>query len=257
MKSILTLAAACVFLVSCGSSGSLPSKPNYRQPTTANKKKVYKPQGEWEIRSANDLTPLVKLGASVSEKSGVLIVDLKGITIDGSKQKGDGGQNERQTPLFRARTPLVMKNGFITNNKNAATYYAPNSGVDRITWTNIGEDAVATADGAKNFSVTNCEFLNDKDGDKSIQLNEADGAVVRNNMVYGGITGARIGKYDYSSKNDSASAGGNKFIGMDTAWNVGEVELVITGKNEYTNVNKPFVATKGAKIKNADGKVYN
>jgi hypothetical protein len=184
-----------------------------------------------------------------------LVVDLKGAIIDGKKQDGDGGQGERQTPLFRARVPFILKNGFIKNNKNAATFYASNSGVKSMTWLNVGEDAVATADNAKNFVVQNCEFLNDKSGDKSIQLNEADGAEVHNNLVYGGITGVRVGKYDYVTKTDKANGGGNEFVGVDTAWNLGEMILDIQKQNGYEYVDLPFKTTNGGKVLNADGKV--
>jgi hypothetical protein len=125
----------------------------------------------------------------------------------------------------------------------------------KITVIDIGEDAVATADGAKNFLLQDCEFSGA--ADKSIQLNEADGAKVIGNTVYGGITGARIGKYTYSQKSDRAECSRNTFLGVDTAWGVGEVTLVVTGKNKYKNVRIPFKTTGGAKIKNADGNVEN
>lgn len=215
--------------------------------------KVYKPKGEWNIRSTADLAPIKKLGAKTTTKNGVTTVNLNGIILDGSNQKGSGNQSEDQTPIFRARIPLVVENGFINNNKNAATFYKPNSGVRNIVWTRIGEDAVATYDGAKNFFVDGCEFSGAVD--KSIQLNEASGAKVVNNTIVGGITGARIGKIDFSSSKDIAECGGNTFIGVDTAWGVGKVKLVVTEKNKYTKVRLPFSITNGAKIENADGKV--
>lgn len=248
-KSILLiplLFAACV-------STSLPPVPKHNKPSG----KTYKPKGEWQIRGEKDLEPITKLGAKVSKSGNVLVVDLQGLTLNGANQKGDGGQSENQAPLFRARVPLIVKNGFVKNNKNAATFYAPNSGVEKITWLNVGEDAVATYDGAKNFSVINCEFINNKKGDKSIQLNEADGALIKGNLVYGGITGARIGKVSYSSSKDLAVCENNEFIGTDTAWNVGKVKLEVKKDNKYTNVRLPFKVTNGGQIKNADGKVEN
>jgi hypothetical protein len=228
--------------------------PSHRIPDSL--ARIHRPVGEWEIRGIGDLDSLIRnTGASVAATNGILVVDLKGAIIDGKKQDGDGGQGERQTPLFRARVPFILKNGFIKNNKNAATFYASNSGVKNMTWLNVGEDAVATADNAKNFVVQNCEFLNDKDGDKSIQLNEADGAEVHNNLVYGGITGVRVGKYDYVTKTDKANGGGNEFVGVDTAWNLGEMILDIQKQNGYQNVDLPFKTTNGGKVLNADGRV--
>lgn len=249
MKATVYLVFLAVSLVftGCVSTGrpSLPEKPSFRVPT---KRVVVKPKTDWTIRGQEDLKILIDKGATVKRVGKVLVVDLKGLTIDGSNQKGSGNQDENQSPLARVRTPVMFKNGFIHNNKNALTFYAPDCGVDNITWTKIGEDAIATADGAKNATINNCEFINDGDGDKSIQLNEADGAVVTNNLVYGGITGARIGKYAYSQRNDLAKAGGNTFIGQDTAWNVGEVRLMITKKNTYRSVGNKFVGTNGARI---------
>jgi hypothetical protein len=253
--NLLLLLLLPFFFVSCVSLGrpTLPEKPKHREPAKGSK--TYKPVGEWEVRNLNDLKPAVAQGATATMKDGVITLDLKGNKIDGSKQKGDGGQSEDQTPMLRARVPLIVKGGFVENNKNALVFYAPNSGVVQMTWLNIGEDAVATHDGAKNFLVDGCEFLNSGNGDKSIQLNEADGAIVRNNLIYGGITGARIGKIDYSAKTDVAECANNTFIGTDTAWGVGKIKLRVTKKNDYRGVRLPFSTTAGATISNADGDV--
>lgn len=255
MKSFLALIILIpVFLSSCISTRpDLPPPPDFREPSKS--AKVYKPKGEWAIRSEKDLEPLVKLGAKVSKSGSVVKVNLNGITIDGKNQPGDGSQNERQTPLFRAYIPLFVENGFFTNTKNAATFYKPNSGVKNITVSRIGEDGIATGDGAKNFTLENCEF---KDAsDKSAQLNEAAGAKIINNTIYGGITGVRVGKHEFVSKNDIATCSKNTFLGVDTAWNVGKMQLRVIGKNKYTNVRLPFKTSGGGKIKNADGTVEN
>ena len=249
-----SLLIAALFLISCAGIQKLPPVPSHRIPDS--RARIHKPVGEWEIRGISDLDSLIRnTGAVASMTQGILVCDLKGAILDGKKQNGDGGQSERQTPLFRARIPFVLKNGFIQNNKNAATFYASNSGVKNMTWLNVGEDAVATADNAKNFVVQNCQFLNDKSGDKSIQLNEADGAEVHNNLVYGGITGVRIGKYDYVTRNDKAFGGGNEFVGVDTAWNLGEMILEIQKQNGYTYVDLPFKTTNGGRVINPDGRV--
>jgi len=251
----LLLPLFSLYFVGCVSNSAPDTKfveANLRKPSVA--AKVYKPKGEWDIRSEKDLEPVKKLGAKVVVRKGVTRVNLNGIVLDGSSQNGSGSQSEDQTPIFRARIPLVIENGFINNNKNAATFYKQNSGVRNIVWTEIGEDAVATYDGAKNFFVDGCEFSGA--ADKSIQLNEASGARVVNNTIVGGITGARIGKIDFSSSKDVAICGNNTFINVDTAWNVGKVTLIVgENKNIYKNVKTPFKTTHGAKIKNADEKV--
>lgn len=215
--------------------------------------KVFKPRGEWNIRSEKDLELVIKtLGAKLKLSKDVLILDLQGGILDGSNQKGDGGQSERQTPLLRARIPLVIQNGFVINNKNALTFYGKNSGVKKLTWLNVGEDAVATADGAINFFVNNCEFLN-KGGDKSIQLNEANGAKVFDNLIYGGITGVRLGKIAFSQTSDLVRCGGNTFIDVDTAWNCAKVRVLVKAENIYENVKTPWKMHDGARKKDEIG----
>lgn len=242
---------ACIFFcfVGCVSTNQpnlkSTNKPVYRKPL---KEVVYKPSGEWEIRKVSDLDKLKKLGAKVSQKGKTIYLDLNGITLDGSKQKGDGGQSEDQTPLFRARVPLVVSNGFVKNNKNAMVFYGSDSKVDKITWLTVGEDAVATADNAKRLTVQNCEFIGGPKNDKLLQLNEADGARVFDNVFWGAITGVRVGKIDFSRSEDRAFCGQNRFFDVDTAWNVAKVNLVVETPNQYTNVRLPFKTTNGAKI---------
>jgi hypothetical protein len=254
MKNILLLAVFC--LVSCSSNGNYDVKASHRKPVSGSK--VFKPEKEWEIKSEKDLDDFVeKTGSSYSQKDGVIIVDMKGSILDGIKQKGDGGQSESQTPLFRAKVPLVLKNGFIRNNKDAATFYAPNSGVEKVTWLTVGEDAVATAPGAKNFKIENCEFINNKNGDKSIQLNEANGARIYNNLIYGGITGVRLGEAKTTESRNKAFCSKNIFVDVDTAWNIAKMSLKVEQPNEYIGVRVPFKTTGSAKIENIDGKLIS
>jgi hypothetical protein len=243
-----------LFLTSCTTTSPLP-KPEHRTPSKS--AKVYKPN-TWNINSKDSLDAAVQqLNGKVYIQGDVLVFDMKGGIIDGSKQKGDGSQNENQEPLFRANVPFVLRNGFIRNNKNAATFAESNSGIDSVTFLNVGEDAVATSRGARNFQVTNCEFLNDRNGDKSVQLNQAAGAVIADNMIFGGITGVRVHESSWSNKDTIAYCEGNTFIGTDTAWNVSKGILQIKGKNEYKHVRIPFKTSKGGSIKNPDGKVVN
>lgn len=242
-----------MFLVGCVSTS--PPKvdiPNYRKPSS--KASTLKLKNDTIISSESKLKELAaKLPKStISKKEGVFVWDLKGGVLDGKNQKGDGSQNEDQEPLFRARISLVVKNGFVKNNKNAAVFYYPNSGIEKLTFTNIGEDAVATAEGAKNFVVKNCEFINDREGDKSIQLNEGRGAVVEDNLVVSGITGVRVFESSFTPSSATAEAGGNTFVGTDTAFNVAKGTLIIGKQNKYDKVKTPFKTAYGGKIKNAD-----
>jgi hypothetical protein len=209
--------------------------------------KIFKPVGEWNIRSLKDLESVTKaLGAKVYTKNGIIFLDLQGGILDGTKQKGDGGQSENQTPLLRARIPLVVQNGFIRNNKNALTFYAPDSGVKNLNWINIGEDAVATSEGAFNFFVEKCEFSGAKD--KSIQLNEAKGAKVYNNKIYGGTTGVRLGEISFTERDNIVYCGGNEFFNVDTAWHVAKLTVIETESNKYSSVRLKYKLVEGAKV---------
>ena len=243
-----------ILLVSCASTGTNINPPQFNKPTNTNNR--YYPSNDWTIRNENDIKPLLNKikGSRSYTQDGVLIVDLNGGIIDGKKQSGSGNQNENQEPLFRAEIPFALKNGFVMNNKNAATFNAPYSGLKNITFTNIGEDAVATSRKAQNFLIKDCEFIN-PGGDKSIQLNQAKGAEISNKLIYGGITGVRVHESSWAAKDDEAFCSKNKFIGVDTAWNVSKGKLVVSSPNSYTGVRTPFKINKGAEIKNPDGKV--
>jgi|GEM_PF-2170408 len=249
MKSTFTL-LLCSLLIGCS---TVSPKPEYRTPSPS--AKVYKPTS-WHINDSRDLKEAEKtLDTKAINKDGVYILDLKGGILDGTKQRGDGGQSETQEPLFVANIPLVVKNGFVRNNKNAAMFAKPNSGIEYVTFLNVGEDAVSTSIKAKNFKVSYCEFMNSNKGDKSIQLNQADGAVINNNIIYGGITGVRVHESSWANSDSLATCSKNTFIGTDTAWNVSKGILEVKDSNTYNNVRIPFKTSKGATIKNADGKV--
>lgn len=257
MKKILLL-LPILALTACGTTRPpLPDKPDYRKPSSGAKKLLMK--NDSRIKNKSDLDDLAKKlsGSTVKYSNGVYTWDLKGGVLDGKNQKGDGGQSEGQEPLFRAEIPLILKNGFVQNNKDAALFYKKDSGVDKVTFTNIGEDAIATRDGVDDFFVKNSQFINDENGDKSIQLNGAKNAKIENNLIYGGVTGVRVHESSSTSSSDKAYAKGNKFMGVDTAWHVSKGGLVIEGKNSYQNVRLPFKSSNGAKIENADGKVEN
>ena len=171
-----------------------------------------------DLRSRKDVVRLAKQlpGSKVSGDDPV-VWDLRWGVLRGDLQRGDGGQDEHQEPLFRARIPLVVKNGFVRHNKNAAVFYAPRSGLERITFTEIGEDAVATQQGAHGFTLKWCEFINGPKGDKAGQLNEARGALVAGNLFHGGRTALRVGDDKTTRLEDLAVVRDNHFHECDTA----------------------------------------
>lgn len=221
----------------------------YRKP--ASNAAVYYVKNNFTLKTESDLKKAVSSlkGSkySYNSKTKVYTWDLRGGILDGKNQRGNGGQDENQEPLFRAQMSLILKNGFIRNNKNAALFFKPRSGVDRITWLNVGEDAVATMRGATDFTAKNCEAINSSKGDKSFQFNEGDGLVVENNLIVGGITGMRIGTSGINTPSDMAYVNGNRFYNVDTAHNVESITVKELGPSSYNNVRLQWKLSKGAK----------
>ncbi len=238
-----------IFVTTAYAGGSKkPSAPvpSHRQPKSG--AKVHKPSNNWNIQDTSDIPKDV---GTLSMKNGVLIWDLQGAVLDGEKQKGKLDDNENNEPLFRARVPLIVKNGFARNVKNAMTFFAKDSGVEKMTFTDCGEDCIATAKGrsssvrAYGFRVTDSEIIGRSSGDKSLQLNEAKDSVVSGNTIYGGVTCMRIGDSDTTQVSDVATVKNNRFVGCDTALNASRIS-VIESSNKYEGVNTPWKASNGA-----------
>lgn len=232
-----------IVLTSCSSIGgshdggdaSAPM-PDYRKPSDGAKR--YMAKNGWDIRDEGDLPKIGK----VSKSGGVIVWDLQGAILDGKNQKGNGDQDESQEPLFRAHTSLVVKNGFVQNNKNSMAFFKGKSGIEKLTFTNIGEDAIVVQPGAEGLTIKNCEFLNTRDtGDKSIQLNSAKGVVVEGTTIYRGIT-CIAGK---GAKGDTLTLKNNKFVGCDTGMNATRITVKMVG-NTFEKVRLEFKGQDGA-----------
>ena len=218
--------------------------PSHRKPAAG--AKVYAPPGKWNIKSIADTKKLA--GSTASEKDGVIIWDLKGGILDGKNQDGKCDQNEKNEPLFRAYAPIILKNGFVRNAKNGMYFSAKNSGVEKMTWLNICEDGIGTNKGAENLRIIDSEFINHSGNDKSIQLNEAKGAIIKGNLIYAGTTCMRVGASDVTAVSDVATVTNNRFVGCDTAIHASKITVKRSG-NKFTNVNTEEKSANGAKFK--------
>lgn len=241
----------CSFLILLSNNALAQNNTPYtiRKPTST--ASVFLVKNNFTLRTESDLkkatSSLKGSKYSYNSKTKVYTWDLRGGILDGKNQRGDGGQNEDQEPLFRAQMSLILKNGFVRNNKNAALFFKPNSGVDKITWLNVGEDAVATMRGAINFTARNCEAINSSKGDKSFQFNEGEGLIVENNYISGGITGMRIGTSGINTPSDTAYVDNNRFYNVDTAHNVESITVKELGPSIYDKVRLQWKMSKGAK----------
>lgn len=176
-----------------------------------------------------------------------LLWDLQGAVLDGQHQRGGGGQAENQEPLFSIRFPgLIIRNGFIRNQKESIRVIAATAVFENLTFTDIGEDAISTFGIVEYVRVHNCEFIN-PGGDKCLQWNSGLEITVSDCVFTGCITGIRWG----------SRAGGpmtglshnNKFIKVQRAHNCSGPETLVMSKGDsYKDVNGKFVTTDGAKF---------
>lgn len=229
-----------------------PPKPSYTYRKPASNAAVFYVKNNFSLKKESDLKNAVKSlkGSTYSynKKTKVYTWDLKGGILDGKNQRGDGGQSENQEPLIRVQMPLIIKNGFIRNNKDALSFFVPDSGAERLTWLNVGEDAVATHNGAYDFTIRDCEAINSKKGDKSFQFNESLGLLAEDNLIVGGITGMRIGDSKTTQVSEMSYVRNNRFFNVDTAHNISKITVKDLGGNTYTNVKKQWVLSNGAKL---------
>ena len=211
---------------------------------------VFFVKNAFSIKTESHLKAAVKSlkGSSYSYKNKVYTWDLKGGILDGTNQRGSGGQSEDQEPLARIFLPLTIKNGFIRNNKDALLFLRPNGGADSLTWLNVGEDALATVRGAYDFTAKNCEVRNDGGGDKSFQFNEAKGLRVMNNVIVKGTTGMRIGDSKTTSVSERAYVCGNTFHNVDTAYHLSKITVEETCASTYNGVSTKWKHANGSKL---------
>lgn len=230
-------------------SPSAGTPPSYRKP--ASSASVYKVPNKFVLKTCSDVFNAAKKlkgsTASCSGSSGVW--DLKGGILDGVNQKGDGSQNENQEKLASVRMKLTIRNGFVRNNKDALTFYESNSGVERLTFTNLGEDGVATSGNPTGFFVKDCEFINDASGDKSIQASSGKGARIVGNLIFAGTTGIRIGDSNITKVSDMAEVGNNRFVDLDTAYHPSKITVKELTKSKFENVRQEWKFANGAQKK--------
>lgn len=233
-------------LMGCSGAPIKRDVPDHRKPSS--NAKVHTPKNGWSIKRESDIPSGY---GKVSTKSGVIIWDLEGAILDGKNQKGNCDQDEKQEPLFRAQVPFYLKNGFVRDAKNALTFYGPDSGVEKVTWLNICEDAVSTGgDKALNFTLKNNEFIGgDSKNDKAIQLNQAKGAVITGNTIYGVVTGMRLGDNETTQVSDVVKVGNNKFISVRTAYHPSRITVQEISSSDYDGVSQEWHFANGAKKK--------
>lgn len=223
-----------------------PSKPKFRVPAS-NAKVCYIDRSFYQIKDSDDLEKLASKisGCSLSGKS----LDLKGAILDGKKLKGDGSQSENQDPLLRLEMAgITIKNGFCRNVKDSIRADAANITFQKLTFIDVGEDAISNGKNGDNTRVIDCEFDNSKHStaDKSVQLNNGNGALVDNCVIYGGITAIRMGD-TWSSSSHKGTIKNTKFVGVDTAVNLAKIKVSMSN-NTFDGVKTKVVHSHGSSV---------
>jgi len=253
LGSILVIVAILFASRLANAGGSKAPKvgepPSHRKPASG--AAVYKVPNNFTLKSCADVFAAAKKlkGSTAACSDGKGTWDLKGGILDGVNQKGDGGQNENQENLASVRLKLIIRNGFVRNTKNGLTLYAVGSGVERLTFTHVGEDALATTRGAYDITIKDCEFIGREGNDKQIQLNEAKGARIVGNLIFGTVTGMRIGDSNTTAVSEVAEVGNNRFVDVDTAYHVSKITVKELTASKYDNVKTEWKFANGGKRK--------
>ncbi len=233
MKKLLMVILACG-LCSCASSG--PGK-GVEAPKTEHKYSV-KPTGTPVWDKMEDISSLFGNKAKITGKT----VDMQGGRIDGSSLKRySNSQDERNTPIKTRIPDLTIKNGYFYNIPGGVVTYAENTTFENITLTKIGEDGISNAkDISAGTQIIDCKFYNTEKGDKSLQLNDAREAIVKGNLIAGGITGIRLQESSAKKQGGKPRVEGNTFKNVDTGINAAGKTTVYLKNNKFEGVRENY-----------------
>jgi hypothetical protein len=223
-----------------------PKKPEFRKPKSG-ASVCYVERSFYEIKDVKDLQKLVSKikGASLRGKT----INLNGAILDAKKLKGDGSQNENQEPVLKISLEgVTIENGFVRNVKDGMRANAPKITFKRLTFLDVGEDAINNGKESEGTRVIDCQFDNSKhrSADKSIQLNNGKNALVENCLIYGGITAIRMGD-KWNDSNDTGKIVDTKFVGVDTAMNFAKIRVILNN-NSFEGVKKQIVHSHGSRV---------
>jgi hypothetical protein len=165
-------------------------------------------------------------------------VDLRGAIITGKFLKHPRNSQDEASVGVRIHIKgLTLKNGFIEDIPGGLIAMAPDVTLQSLTFTRAGEDFVSNEkDRSPGFRVLGCRFFNNKNGDKSIQANDARGLVVSGNLIFGGTTALRIQKKNAKRQGGTAIVEANTFQEVSTAVNAAGSVTILLRANAFKNV---------------------
>ncbi len=174
-------------------------------------------------------------------------VDLKGAQLVGTKlRKYSDPQDERNQPLKIAIDGFSLVNGSTRSIPGGIVFRGDGLTFADMVFLKVGEDALSNlVDVSPNATVKRCAGYGATD--KIFQFNDARGLTFSGNLVTGGITGVRIQKKDSRNRNmRTREIRGNRFVDVDTGFNVAG-DIVARGENNtYEDVKTKWLTNNGA-----------
>lgn len=224
--------------------GKKPSLPAAPKPASS-ARVIYLRKEHMTVRSEKDFRNVFGDDVRISGRT----VDLLGAVLDGSKlPKPKDSQDEGAASLGINLASFKLSNGWVRKIPGGIAVREPQCVFTGLRFIDIGEDALSTTtERATEIIVDMCEFWNDANGDKSLQLNQANKALVSRSKFVGGITGMRLQKKSYETEKPKCEVEDTEFVGVDTAINASGGVRVLTRRLRYKDVRLKFKAGDGAK----------
>lgn len=158
-------------------------------------------------------------------------------------------QDENSEGISISMEGLTLTNGWVDDVPGGIVVRTANCTFQKLKFLRIGKDALSTSgEAATGIRITGCEFWNDHEGDKSIQLNQAAGAILTDVLVVGGETGIRLQKTSYHTENAVCRLQHCTFQGCATGFNASGGVTVKTNLLTFRDTGKKWVTSNGAKV---------
>lgn len=196
--------------------------------------------------SMDDVAKACK-GKPVSIKGTTL--DLKGCQLNGSRlPQPKDDQDESSAPLRINIPGFILKNGSVRKIPGGLVMRKKGVTVEKVVFLETGEDAISNVmDDSENMTIRHCRFYGARD--KAVQMNDARGLVLEDNEFEKGTTGARIQKTGSKYKKlRTKSVKRNRFVDVDTAFNVSGGIVMTESGNTFVGVNTRFKVNNGADV---------
>ena len=177
-------------------------------------------------------------------------VNLKGCVLSGvGLPRPSDDQNENAPGINISIPGFVMTNGWVDDLPGGIIVKSGYCSFEKLRFINIGEDAISTTgETARGIRLSQCEFWNDKSGDKSVQLNQALDGSMSGCKIVGGITGIRVQKDSYRTPNVIFKIRDCEFIGCETGINAAGNARVDVFGSKFKDVRETYLKNGKSKV---------